>query len=79
MTTAYKPKIIKFRLNEDPLQRWIYFLNFMESLEMIFSQYKKTFEVLLDYTIIGGEDVNIMSRRKFGIFYMQILMYIVEG
>ena len=41
-------------MDEDPLQRWIYFLTFVESLLMIFSQYKETCEVLLDYPKIGG-------------------------
>ena len=44
-------------MNEDPLQRRIYFLTFVESLEMIFSQYKDTCEVLLDYPKIGGGDI----------------------
>ena len=44
-------------MDEDPLQRWIYFLTFLESLEIIFSQYKETCEVLLDYTKIGGDDI----------------------
>ena len=30
MTTAYKLKILKFKVDEDPLQRRIYFLTFME-------------------------------------------------
>ena len=47
--TAYKSKIIEFKLDEDPLQRQIYFLTFVESLEMIFSQYKQICEVLLYY------------------------------
>ena len=55
--TAYKSKIIRFKMDEDPLQRLIYFLTFVESLEMIFSQYRETFEVLLDYPKIGGDDV----------------------
>ena len=37
LTTAYKSKIIKFKLYEDPLQRRIYFFTFVESLGMIFS------------------------------------------
>ena len=49
LTTAYKSKIIRFKMDEDTLQRRIYFLTFVESLEMIFSQYKETCEVLLDY------------------------------
>ena len=42
LTTAYKLNTIRFKLDEDPLQRRIYFLIFVESLEMIFSQYKET-------------------------------------
>ena len=49
LTTEYKSKIIKFKINEDPLQRRIYLIIFVESLEMIFHQYKETCEVLLDY------------------------------
>ena len=44
-------------MDEDPLQRQIYFLIFLESLEMIFLQYTETCEVLLDYPKIGGDDV----------------------
>ena len=43
-------------MDEDPLQRRIYFLAFVESLEMIFSKYTETCEVLLDYPKIGGDD-----------------------
>ena len=44
-------------MDEDPLQRRIYFLTFVELLEMIFSQYTETCEVLLDYPKIGGGDI----------------------
>ena len=44
-------------MDEDPLQRRIYFLTFVEFLEMIFSQYTETCEVLLDYPKIGGDDI----------------------
>ena len=44
-------------MDEDPLQRRIYFLTFIESLDMIFSQYRENCEVLLDYPKIGGDDV----------------------
>ena len=44
-------------MDEDPLQRQIYFLAFIDSLDMIFSQYRETCEVLLDYPIIGWDDV----------------------
>ena len=57
LMTEYKWKIIKFKLDENPLQRRIYFLIFVEPLEMIFSQYKETCEVLLDYLKIGGGNI----------------------
>ena len=57
LTTAYKSKIIGFKMDEDPLQRRFYFLTFVESLEMIFSQYTETCEVLLDYPKIEGDDI----------------------
>ena len=44
-------------MDEDPLQSRIYFLIFVESLEMIFSQYIETCEVLIDYPKIGGENI----------------------
>ena len=44
-------------MDEDPLQRRIYFLTFVESLEIIFSQHTETCEVLLDYPKIGGDDI----------------------
>ena len=55
LTTVYKSKIIWFKMDEDPLQRQIYFLTFVELLEMIFSQYTVTFEVILGYPKIGGD------------------------
>ena len=42
-------------MDEDPLQRRIYFLTFIDSFDMIFSQYRETCEVLLDYPKIGGD------------------------
>ena len=57
LTTAYKSKITRFEIDEDPLQRRIYFLTFVEFLEMIFSQYTETCEVLLDDPKIGGDDI----------------------
>ena len=66
LTTVYKSKIIKFELDEDPLQRRIYFLIFIASLEMKTSQYKETCEVLIDYPKIGGEDKKIMLESQLG-------------
>ena len=33
LTTAFKSKMIRFKLDEDPLQRRIYFLTFIEEQE----------------------------------------------
>ena len=44
-------------MDENPLQRRIFFLTFVESLEMTFSQYTETCDVLLDYPKIGGGDI----------------------
>ena len=66
LTTAYKSKIVRFTLDEDPLQRPIYFLAFVESLEMIFSQYKETCEVLLEYPKIGGENIKEFEKQIIG-------------
>ena len=54
LMTAYKSNIIRFKMDEDPLQRRIYFLTFIDSLDMIFSQYRETCEVILDYPEIGA-------------------------
>ena len=48
---------------EDPLQRQIYFLTFFYSLDMIFSQYIETCEVLLDYPKIGGDNVKDYAKQ----------------
>ena len=50
-------------MDEDPLQRRIYFLTFVESLEMIFSQYTETCEVIIDYPKIGGDDIEDYSKK----------------
>ena len=78
LTTAYKSKILRFKIDEDLLQRRIYFLTFVESPEMIFSQYTETCEVLLDDPTIGGKNIKDFSRKALGIFCIKILMYTVE-
>ena len=50
-------------MDEDPLQRWIYFLTFIDSLDIIFSQYRETCEFLLDYPKIGGGDVKDYAKQ----------------
>ena len=60
-------------MNEDLLQRQIYFLTFIESLEMIFSQNKETFEVFIDYPKIGGENIKSFAKKAIrSIFHANI-------
>ena len=63
LTTAYKSKIIRFKMDEDPLQLRIYFFSFVESIEMISSQYKETCEVLLYYQKIGRENIKEFEKK----------------
>ena len=44
-------------MDEDPLQRRIYFLAFIDSLDIIFSQYRETCQVFIDDPKLGGDDV----------------------
>ena len=55
LTTGYKSKVLQFKLDEDPLHRRIYFLVFIASLQMVFSHYKETYMVLVEYPTIEGD------------------------
>ena len=63
LTTAYKSKIIKFKMDEDPLQSRIYFLTFVESLEMILSKYTEICEVIIDDPKTGGNDIEDYTKK----------------
>ena len=63
LATVCKSKITRFQTDEDPLQRRIYFLTFVESLEMIFSKYIETCEVIIDYPKTGGGDIEDYEKR----------------
>ena len=51
-------------MDEDPLQRQIDFLTFVESLDLVFSQYTETCEVIIDYPKIGGDDIEDYSKNE---------------
>ena len=55
LTTAFKSKMIRLKLDEDPLQRRIYCLTFIDSLNLVFSLYRDTYEVLRYYPKMEGE------------------------
>ena len=52
-------------MDEDPLQRQIYFLTFIDLLYIVFKQYRETYEVLRDYPKLEGE--NIKDHAKMAI------------
>ena len=54
--------MIQFKLDEDPLQRRIYFLTFIDSLNIVFSQYRKTYEVLRDYPKLEGGNIKVYAK-----------------
>ena len=54
LTTAYKSKINRFKLDEDPLQRQIYFLTSIDSLNMIFPNIEKLLKSFLIIQKLGG-------------------------
>ena len=78
-TTAYKSKIIRFKVDEDLLQRRIYFLTFIDLLDVIFSQYRETCQVLLDDQKIGGNDViEDDAKKDIRNLFLTKLMYTAE-
>ena len=54
MTTAFKSKIIRFKLDEDPLHRRIYFLTFIDLLDMIFLNIEKLVKSFYIIPKLGG-------------------------
>ena len=50
-------------MDEDPLQRRIYFLTFVESLEIMFSENTETCEVILYYPKTGGGDIEDYAEK----------------
>ena len=50
-------------MDELPLQRRINFLISEESLEMIFSRYTESFEVPLDNSKVGGENIEDFAKK----------------
>ena len=66
-------------MDDYPLQLRIYFLTFIDLLDIIFSQYRETCEVILDYPKIGGDDViEDYSKRLSETFCVKTLMYTSE-
>ena len=65
-------------MDEDPLQHRFYFLIFVESLEMIFSQYTETCEVIMDDPKIGGDNIEDYAKNAIrNILHANIDVHII--
>ena len=53
-------------MDEDPLQHRIYFLTFIDSLNIIFSQYRENYEVPRDYPKMEGGNVKDYAKQAIG-------------
>ena len=51
-------------MDQDPFQRRIYFLTFVELLDMIFSFYTEICEIIIDDPKIGEDDIKDDAKRS---------------
>ena len=65
LAIAYKSNIIRSKLDEDPLQRRIYFPHICIIIGDDISQYQETCEVLLYYPKIGGENIKPFRKKVY--------------
>ena len=73
LTDAYKSKVINFTLDEDPLQRRVYFPSFVNSLKIVLSQFKETYIVLMEYASIRGNDsLDYAKNATWNLFHSYI-------
>ena len=56
LEAAWNSKSTRFKFDEDTLQHRIYFLNLMNLLKIILSQFKQTYMLIIKYPSITGED-----------------------
>ena len=54
LTAAYKPRVINLKLDENPLQRRVYFIYFRNSLKIILSKISETYMLVMEYPSIRG-------------------------
>ena len=79
-TTAYKSKIIRFKMDKDPLQRKIYFVTFVEIAwdDIFIVQRNLWITFRLSKNSKGIILLKIMQKRTSGTFCVQNLMYTAE-
>ena len=64
LTATHKSKVIKFKLYEDPLQRRVYFLSFINSPKIVLSIFSETYTLLMDYPYIRGEELPYYDKKS---------------
>ena len=64
----YKSNFGKFKFDEDPLQRRVYFLYLMNYLETVLSQFNETYMLQTDYPSTRGEDFTFYAKIPHGTF-----------
>ena len=50
-------------MEEDPLQRRVYLLNFMNTIKIVLSKFKQTFMLIMEYSSIKGEAMIDYSKQ----------------
>ena len=79
LTTVYKSNITRFKMDEDPLQRRIYFLTFIDLLDMIFTVQRKLWISSRLSKIGGGDVIEYYAKKAIMNLFMQTLMYTADN
>ena len=57
LTATYKSKIIRLKLDKEPLQHRVYLLSFMNSLKIVLSKFSEAYMLLMEYPFVGEEEI----------------------
>ena len=86
LKAALNSKVTKFKLDEDPLQHRVYFLNFINSIKNCYHKFKHTCMFVMEYPYIEGEGMpdyrkqatwNLLHEYIYA--HRQILIYEYPG
>ena len=64
LTAAYKSKVVKLKLYEDPVKRRVYFLSFMNSLKIVLSNVSEIRMLIMECPSIRGEELPNYSKNS---------------
>ena len=63
LTAAYKSKVVRFKLDKDPLNFRVYFLSLLNSLKIALSKFSETYMLIADYPFIRGEEIPDYAKK----------------